>query len=161
MLVQHTKVANIRWTGSGDGIISVGMEVVFWKKSNKCWEVAWKFKADQPQTLVCATWFIEGPSATAAHPSKEHIEGSLTNEKSKCVLVCQSNGLSEYSKVKLHHPLPVVMIQWRPSRGKLSNRYGKCSVRHVLLTCSLDGTARLWSEIDNGKARRSGKDIND
>ncbi|XP_014492513.1 uncharacterized protein LOC106754956 isoform X1 [Vigna radiata var. radiata] len=161
VLVQHTKVANIKWTGSGDGIISVGMEVVFWKKSNKCWEVAWKFKADQPQTLVSATWSIEGPSATAAHPSKEQIEGALTNEESKCVVVCQSNGLSEYSKVKLHHPLPVVMIQWRPSREKLSNRYGKCSVRHVLLTCSLDGTARLWSEINNGKARRVGKDIND
>ncbi|KAK7389790.1 hypothetical protein VNO78_25084 [Psophocarpus tetragonolobus] len=161
VLVQHTKVANIRWTGSGDGIISVGMEVVFWKKSNKCWEVAWKFKADQPQTLVCATWSIEGPSATAAHPSKEHIEGTLTSEESKCVLVCQSNGLSEYSKVKLHHPLPVVMIQWRPTRGKLSKRYGKCSGRHVLLTCSLDGTARLWSEIDNRKARRVGKEIND
>ncbi|KAL3008820.1 hypothetical protein AAZX31_07G052800 [Glycine max] len=161
VLVQHMKVANIKWTGSGDGIISVGMEVVFWKKSNTCWEVAWKFKADQPQTLVCATWSIEGPSATAAHPSREHIEGTLTNEESKCVLVCQSNGLSEYSKVKLHHPLPVVMIQWRPSRGKLSNRYGKCSVRHVLLTCSLDGTARLWSEIDNAKARRTAKDIND
>ncbi|XP_047147753.1 uncharacterized protein LOC124820153 isoform X1 [Vigna umbellata] len=161
VLVQHTKVANIKWTGSGDGIISVGMEVVFWKKSNKCWEVAWKFKADQPQTLVSATWSIEGPSATAAHPSEEQIEGALTNEESKYVVVCQSNGLSEYSKVKLHHPLPVVMIQWRPSREKLSNRYGKCSVRHVLLTCSLDGTARLWSEINNGKARRVGKDIND
>ncbi|ESW07263.1 hypothetical protein PHAVU_010G115000 [Phaseolus vulgaris] len=137
------------------------MEVVFWKKSNKCWEVAWKFKADQPQTLVSATWSIEGPSATAAHPSKEQIEGALTNEESKCIVVCQSNGLSEYSKVELHHPLPVVMIQWRPPRGKLSNRYGKCSVRHVLLTCSLDGTARLWSETNNGKGRRVGKDIND
>ncbi|XP_029129055.1 uncharacterized protein LOC109807783 isoform X2 [Cajanus cajan] len=137
------------------------MEVVFWKRSNKCWEVAWKFKADQPQTLVCATWSIEGPSATAAHHSKEHIEGTLTNEVSKFVLLCQSNGLSEYSKVKLHHPLPVVMIQWRPSRVKLSNRYGKSSLRHVLLTCCLDGTARLWSEIDNGKARRAGKDNND
>ncbi|XP_027907848.1 uncharacterized protein LOC114167099 isoform X2 [Vigna unguiculata] len=161
VLVQHTKVTNVKWTGSGDGIISVGMEVVFWKRSNKCWEVAWKFKADIPQTLVSATWSIEGPSATAAHPSKEQIEGALTNEENKCVVVCQSNGLSEYSKVKLHHPLPVVMIQWRPSRGKLSNRYGKSSVRHVLLTCSLDGTARLWSEINNGKARRVGKDIND
>ncbi|KAK7292823.1 hypothetical protein RJT34_15677 [Clitoria ternatea] len=161
VLVQHTKVATIRWTGSGDGIVSGGMEVVFWKKSNRCWEIAWKFKADQPQTLVCATWSIEGPSATAAHPSKEQIEGSFTNEVSKCVLVCQSNGLSEYSKAKLHHPLPVTMIQWRPLRGRLSNRYDKHSVRHVLLTCCLDGTARLWSEIDNGKARRAGKDIND
>ncbi|XP_061370355.1 uncharacterized protein LOC133313063 [Gastrolobium bilobum] len=161
VLVQHTKVGTIRWTGSGDGIISGGMEVIFWKKSNRCWEIAWKFKADQPQTLVCATWSIEGPSATAAHPNKEHMEGPLINEVSKCVLVFQSNGLSEYSKVKLHHPLPVIMIQWRPSRGKLSNRHGRHSVRHVLLTCCLDGTARLWSEIDNGKAKRAGKDIID
>lgn len=161
MLVQQTKVETIRWTGSGDGIISGGMEVVFWKKSNRSWEIAWKFKADQPQTLVCTTWSIEGPSATAAQPSKANIEGSLINEVSKCVLVCQSNGLSEYSKAKLCHPLPIIMIQWRPSRGRLSNRYGRHSARHVLLTCCLDGTARLWSEIDNGKARRTGKDIND
>ncbi|KAJ1378686.1 WD40/YVTN repeat-like-containing domain superfamily [Sesbania bispinosa] len=155
------KVETIRWTGSGDGIISGGMEVVFWKKSNRCWEIAWKFKADQPQTLVSATWSIEGPSATAAHPSKERIEGSLISEVSKCVLVCQSNGLSEYSKAKLQHPQPIVMIQWRPTRERLSNRYGRHSIRHVLLTCCLDGTARLWSEIDNGKVRRAGKDIND
>ncbi|KAK7349415.1 hypothetical protein VNO77_06766 [Canavalia gladiata] len=160
VLVLQTEVATIRWTGSGDGIISGGMEVVFWKKSNRCWEIAWKFKADQPQTLVCATWSIDGPSATAAHP-KEHIKGTLSNEVSKCVLVCQSNQLSEYSKAKLHHPLPVTMIQWRPSRGRLSSRYGRRLARHVLLTCCLDGTARLWSEIDNGKARRAGKDTND
>ncbi|PNY04245.1 hypothetical protein L195_g000661 [Trifolium pratense] len=157
VLVQRTKVETIRWTGSGDGIISGGMEVVFWKKSNRCWEIAWKFNADQPQTLVSATWSISGPSATAARPSKEQIEGSLISQGSKCVLVCQSNGLSEYSKVKLQHPLPIVTIQWRPSSGKLSNRYGRYSKRNVLLTCCLDGTARLWSEIDNGKAKRVGK----
>lgn len=159
MLVQQTKVETIRWTGSGDGIVSGGMEVVFWKKSNKCWEIAWKFKADQPQTLVSATWSIEGPSATAAHPSKEQIEGSSISEVSKCVSVCHNNGLSEYSIAKLQHPLPIVMIQWRPSRGRLSNRYGMSSMRNVLLTCCLDGTARLWCEIDNGKARRAGKNM--
>ncbi|KAF7844056.1 DmX-like protein 2 isoform A [Senna tora] len=53
------------------------------------------------------------------------------------------------------------MIQWRPSRGKLSNRKGRHSARDVLLTCCLDGTLRLWSEIDNGKARKTGKDVND
>lgn len=159
MLVQRTKVETIRWTGSGDGIVSGGMEVVFWKKSNRCWEIAWKFKADLPQTLVSATWSIEGPSATAAHPSKEQIEGSFISQVSKCVLVSQRNGLSEYSKAELQHPLPVVMVQWRPSSGRLSNRYGSYSKRNVLLTCCLDGTARLWSEIDNGKAKRAGKNI--
>ncbi|OIW02299.1 hypothetical protein TanjilG_11193 [Lupinus angustifolius] len=161
VLVQQTKVEAIRWTESGDGIISGGMEVVFWKKSNQSWEIAWKFKADQPQTLVCATWSIEGPSATAAQPSKGNIKGSSINEVSNCVLVCQSNGLSEYSKVKLRHPLPVTMIQWRPSRGRISNRYEMHPARHVLLTCCLDGTARLWSEIDSGKSKRTGKDMND
>lgn len=157
MLVQRTEVETIRWTGSGDGIISGGMEVVFWKKSNKCWEIAWKFKADQPQTLVSATWSIEGPSATASRPSKEQIQGSLISQVSKCVFVCQSNGVSEYSKAKLQHPLPVVTIQWRPSRGRLSNRYSRHSKGNVLLTCCLDGTARLWSEVDNGKTKRAGK----
>ncbi|KAI5422049.1 uncharacterized protein LOC127076092 isoform X1 [Lathyrus oleraceus] len=157
VLVQSTKVETIRWTGSGDGIISGGMEVVFWKKSNRCWEIAWKFKADQPQTLLSATWSIDGLSATAPYSSKEQIEGSLISQESKCVFVCQSNGLSEYSKAKLQHPLPIVTIQWRPSRGKLSDKYSRYSKRNVLLTCCLDGTARLWSEVDNGKAKRAGK----
>ncbi|KAK7275388.1 hypothetical protein RIF29_16504 [Crotalaria pallida] len=160
VLVQQTKVETIRWTGSGDGIISGGVEVVLWKKSNQSWEIAWKFKADQPQTIVSATWSIEGPSATAAQHSEKNLEGSSINEVSRCVSVCQSDGLSEFSKAKLCHPLPITMIQWRPSRGKLSNRYGRHLARHVLLTCCSDGTARLWSEIDNGKARRTGKDIN-
>ncbi|KAL4360243.1 hypothetical protein S83_027107 [Arachis hypogaea] len=161
VLVQQTKVEAIKWTESGDGIVSGGSEVVFWKESNKRWEIAWKFKVDQPQTLVCTTWSIEGPSATTAHHGKEQVEGSLANQASKCVLVIQNNGQSEYSTANLRHPLPVVMIQWRPSRRRLSNGYEGHSVRHVLLTCCLDGTARLWSEIDHGKARRNAKDTND
>ena len=159
MLVQNSNVCAIRWTGSGDGIVSGGTEVVLWKRSNSCWEMAWKFKADQPHSLVCATWSIEGPSAAAVHPGEQNVEGSLTNEASKCVLVCQRNALSEYSTAKLIQPLPVTMIQWRPSRGRLSNTYGRRSIRHVLLTCCLDGTARLWSEIDDGKGRRIRKDV--
>ncbi|XP_028767605.1 uncharacterized protein LOC114725277 isoform X2 [Neltuma alba] len=157
VLTHCMKVEAITWTGSGDGLVSGGTEVVLWKKSNRCWEIVWKFKADEPQTLVCASWSIDGPSATAAHPSKQHIEReSLANKVSKCVLVCQSNGLSEYTKSKLHHPLPVTMIQWRPLRGMPPNRKGRHSARHVLLTCCLDGTLRLWSEGDNGKTRKTG-----
>ncbi|KAI4355258.1 hypothetical protein L6164_004047 [Bauhinia variegata] len=165
VLVHHMKVGNIRWTGSGDGIISCGIDVLLWKRSYSYthWEMAWKFKADQPQTLVCATWSIGGPSATAVYPSQEYNEGSLRNEVSKAVSVYQSNGLSEYSKTELCHPLPVTMIQWRPStsRVRLSNRDGRHLVSHVLLTLCLDGAVRLWGEIDNGKTRKTGKDINE
>ncbi|KAI9090354.1 hypothetical protein K1719_028689 [Acacia pycnantha] len=157
VLAHHMKVEAIRWTGSGNGLVSGGMEVVFWKKSKRCWEMVWKFKADEPQTLVCATWSIDGPSATAACPSELHIEReSLVNKVRKCVLVYQSNGLSEYANSKLDHPLPVTMIQWRPLRGTPSNRKGRHSARQVLLTCCLDGTLRLWSEVDNGKAKKIG-----
>nr|XP_015888746.2 uncharacterized protein LOC107423659 isoform X2 [Ziziphus jujuba var. spinosa] len=161
VMVQSTKVEAIRWTDSGDGIVAGGLEVVLWKKSNRSWEIAWKYETDRPQTLVSATWSIEGPSATAAYPNKLQIEGSLSNEESKCVSVCQSDGKLVYGKVELHHPLPVLMIQWRPPRGKELNEHAKHSRRHVLLSSCLDGTVRLWSEIDCGRARKIGKEIND
>lgn len=161
-MVQSTKVEAIRWTESGDGIIAGGLEVVLWKKSNnRSWEIAWKYKTDRPQTLVSATWSIEGPSATAAYPDILQIEGLLSNDASKCVSVCQSDGKLEYGKVELRHPLPVSMIQWRPPRGEEANQVDKHSRGHVLLTCCLDGTVRLWSEIDCGRVRKFGKDIND
>ncbi|KAF3439842.1 hypothetical protein FNV43_RR18120 [Rhamnella rubrinervis] len=161
VIVQSTKVEAIRWTDSGDGIIAGGLEVVLWKKANRSWEIAWKYQTDRPQTLVSATWSIEGPSATAAYPNKLQTEGLLTNEASRCVSVCQSDGKLGYSKVELHHPLPVLMIQWRGSRGRQSNGDAKHSRRHVLLTCCLDGTVRLWTEIDSGRVRKIGKDVND
>lgn len=158
MIVQSTKVEAIRWTDSGDGIVAGGIEVVLWKKANRSWEIAWKYQTDRPQTLVSATWSIEGPSATAAYPNKLQTEGLLPNEASRCVSVCQSDGKLGYSKMELHHPLPVSMIQWRASGGRQSNGDAKHLRRHVMLTCCLDGTVRLWTEIDSGRVIKMGKE---
>uniref|UniRef100_A0A803NSD3 RAVE complex protein Rav1 C-terminal domain-containing protein n=1 Tax=Cannabis sativa TaxID=3483 RepID=A0A803NSD3_CANSA len=158
ILVQSSKVDAVRWSGSGDGIIVGGVEVVLWKRSNKFWEIAWKFKADGPQSLVSATWSIKGPSATAEYSSKLQTEGSCNDYTSRCVSVCQSDTKLGYVKVELHHPLPVSLIEWRPATGRNSNGNFRNSKRNVLLTYCLDGTVRLWSEIDNGRVRKSGKD---
>jgi WD40 repeat protein len=160
VLVQSTKVEAIKWTGCGDGIIAGGIEVVLWRNNNRSWEIAWKLKAERPQTLVSAAWSIEGPLATAAYPSELQIEGSMADAASKCVLVCCSSGKSDYVKSELRHPLPVSMIQWRLSPGRQLIKDAKHSPRDVLLTCCLDGTVRLWCEVDSGKVRKMGKDIN-
>ncbi|XVF33142.1 hypothetical protein REPUB_Repub17cG0142900 [Reevesia pubescens] len=158
VLLQCTKVEAVEWTASGDGIIAGGFEVVLWKRKSKSWEMAWKFKADQPQNLVSASWSMEGPSAAASYYKDLQIEGGGLNEPSKSVLVFYSDGISGYTKAVLGHPQPVSMIQWRPSAGKQLLRDAKHSRRHILLTCCLDGTVRLWSEIDNVRVKKAGKD---
>ena len=164
MLVQSTKVEVIKWTGSGDGIIAGGTEVVLWKNKSRSWEIAWKFKPEYPQTLVSATWSTEGLLATAAYHSKLHTGGSFSpfNEACKRVLVCHNDGNSEYVKTELCHPQPVLMIQWRPlTKQQQLKGDAKYPMRHVLLTCCLDGTVRLWSEIDNGRVRKISVETND
>lgn len=157
MLVQSLKVEAIQWTGTGDGIIAGGVEVVLWKNTNRSWEIAWKFKPDVPQTLVSASWSTEGPFATASHARISKMESVLI-EKASTVLVSQSEGEYGHVKSELSHPLPITIIQWRPSIKAPESV--KNTPRHVLLTCCLDGTVRLWSETENGKARKFSKDIN-
>lgn len=158
MLVQSLKVEAIQWTGAGDGIIACGVEVVLWKNTNKSWEIAWKFKPDVLQTLVSASWSTEGPFATAPHARISKTENTLTEKACRSVLVSQSEGEYGHVKIELCHPLPITVIQWRPSVN--GPEFAKHSPRHVLLTCCLDGTVRLWSETENGKVRKFSKDVN-
>lgn len=66
--MQSAKVDAIAWTGSGDGIVSGGTEVMLWKRNSKSWEIAWKFRMKVPQTLISTTWSLEGPTAAGAYP---------------------------------------------------------------------------------------------
>ncbi|XP_042479936.1 uncharacterized protein LOC122060893 isoform X2 [Macadamia integrifolia] len=163
ILLHSSTVDTIKWTGSGDGIIAVGVDVALWKRNNQSWEMFWKFKAEQPQTLVSTTWSIEGPAATTAYLglSDNEDSSSLPNGASKYVLVFQNDVKHGSLRAELQHPQPVSMIQWRPLIRTQSKKDILHSKKDVLLTCCLDGTVRLWSEIDSGRAKKSGKDAND
>ncbi|KAI7741816.1 hypothetical protein M8C21_003249, partial [Ambrosia artemisiifolia] len=112
------------------------------------WEIAWKFKPEFPQSLVSTTSVIDGPFATAP-----------LNKDSTSVLIC--HGKSKCIKAELHHHVPVSMIQWRPLVANQWKETPKHPLKLVLLTCCADGTVRLWSEIDDGRARKTGKAHND
>ncbi|KAJ4957335.1 hypothetical protein NE237_014118 [Protea cynaroides] len=163
ILLHSSTVDTIKWTGSGDGIIAVGVDVAMWKRNSQTWEIVWKFKEELPQALVSTTWSIEGPAATAAYlgASSNEDSSSLPYGASKCVLVFQNDEKHGAVRAELHHPQPVSMIQWRPSIRTLSKKDILHSEKDVLLTCCLDGTVRLWSEIDSGRAKKSGKDATD
>ncbi|KAL9245427.1 hypothetical protein vseg_019085 [Gypsophila vaccaria] len=163
LLVQFAKVEAISWTNSGDGIISAGTEVVFWKRNVKSWEIAWKFRTSVPQTLVSATWSLEGPSASSLYPTKLHDSGlgSTNCSASNCVNVYHSDGKSGWVSAELWHPQPVFAIQWRPSGGSQSNKAALYAPRHVLLTSCVDGTVRFWSEVDGSRIRKGIKDSHD
>lgn len=158
MLVQSLKVEAIQWTSAGDGIIAGGVEVVLWKNTNRSWEVVWKFKPDVPQTLVSASWSTEGPFATASHARTSKMESTLIEKAYRSVLVSQCEGEYGHVKSELCHPLPITIIQWRPSIKRPES--AKHSPRHVLLTCCLDGTVRLWTETEDGRVRKFSKDVN-
>ncbi|XP_024963286.1 uncharacterized protein LOC112503489 isoform X1 [Cynara cardunculus var. scolymus] len=160
ILVQGTKVEAIRWTGSGDGLISVGIDVVLWRKKGWSWEIAWKFRPEFPQALVSTTSSIEGPFATAPLNKPQNGDSTaVTKDVSRCVLI--GHGKSKYIKAELRHHVPVSMIQWRPLVANQWKEKPKHLLKLVLLTCCADGTVRLWSEIDDGRARKTGKGQND
>ncbi|XP_068645001.1 uncharacterized protein [Aristolochia californica] len=107
--------------------------------------------------MASTTWSIEGLAATATCSGVSQVEESSTIflEASKRVSVYYGNG-TEFVKAELFHPHPVTMLQWRPLVYKEdAQNFG----RDVLLTCSLDGAVRLWSEIDSGRSRKPIKDL--
>ncbi|CAN1794030.1 DmX-like protein 1 [Linum perenne] len=151
VLVQSTKVEAISWTGSGDGIVVGGTVLTLWRRKNRYWEIAWKFKRNLPQNLVSATWSIDGLFAAAAYPGELCSDGEDSANKS--VTVCYSTGTSEYATIELVHPQHVSLIQWRPLACRQTDTGAKHLMRHVLLTSCLDGTVRLWAEAGDRMAR--------
>ncbi|XP_042756917.1 uncharacterized protein LOC111876767 isoform X1 [Lactuca sativa] len=143
ILVQATNIKAIKWTGSGDGLISVGIDIVLWKKKNLSWEISWKFTPEFPQALLSATSSIEGPFATAPLNKDTNNSVLIGHGKSKCI------------KSELHHHVPISMIQWRPLVANHWKKKPTNALKMVLLTCCADGTVRLWSEIDDGKSRKT------
>ncbi|XP_009410819.2 uncharacterized protein LOC103992724 isoform X1 [Musa acuminata AAA Group] len=166
--VETFSIETIGWTGSGDGLVACGAEVVLWnRKKGYSWEMSWKLKAEVPQTIVSATQFAQGSVATAPQALMQHdkvISGDLhssVSDETKHVLVYHDDGKSGITKVQLCHPQPVLMIQWRPFSGMQLQKDAFPAWRDMLLTCCLDGTVRLWSEIDNGRPRKFNKDMHD
>lgn len=155
--MQATKVEAIEWTGSGDGIIVGGTDIVLWKRRNQSWEIAWKFTGDHVQDLVSSTWSFEGPFATATSWNTFSAE---CDEAGKSVLAYYSDGES-YRKIELPHPQRISMIQWRPMAAEQSAIGVGKSLRNVLMTCCLDGAVRLWTEVDGGKTKKGMKDVHD
>ncbi|CAH9071342.1 unnamed protein product [Cuscuta epithymum] len=159
VLVQSTKVDAIKWTGSGDGIVSVGIEVVLWKKYERSWEIAWKFRPEVPQMIVSATWSIEGPLATAPlHGLQVEDLGFPTCLDKNYVLVFRGDKDSQLAHAMLPHPQPVSMVQWRPSASREPNKDGRSFKRLLLLTCCLDGAVRLWSEMNDEMVKKPFKE---
>ncbi|CAO2835453.1 unnamed protein product [Amaranthus hypochondriacus] len=162
LLVQSAKIEAVAWTGSADGIISVGLEIVLWKRNVKSWEIAWKFSLNVPQTLVSSTWSLEGPLATGVYSTKFHAKGLATMpcNSSDHVSVFQYDGKSGYIASELRHPQPVLAMQWRPCGGR-QLKDALYAPRHFLLTSCLDGATRLWCEVDANRIRKGNKENRD
>lgn len=113
-ILQSSMAEAIEWTGSGDGIIAAGIEVVFWHRKGRLWVMAWKSVADVPQVMVSATWSSEGLVATSGGclltSSVENLPNSA-NGGCKHVSVYQNYGNSEVLKIQLYHPQPISLIR--------------------------------------------------
>ncbi|XP_047057254.1 uncharacterized protein LOC124663619 [Lolium rigidum] len=137
-------VTAVAWTGSGDGIVLAGEGVSMWAKTQSSWQLAWRSMPQVPQSLVSATYFIHGPvvAASAAAPSEGNVP----------VLVFLNGAKLGLDTAELPHPQPVSMIQWRPLAICADDRSEVR--REILMTCCLDGTARLWTEDEVTRSKK-------
>jgi RAVE protein 1 C terminal len=153
-IVENSTVEAIAWTGTGDALFTVGFDVVLWLRRKPSWEVGWRSKVQVPQNLVSATDFAQGPVATA---SLSYVNEShpLLREAQSNVLLYLTDGKGGLRKLELPHPQGVSMIQWRPAPRRHFQKGPSNLRRDVLLTCSIDGTARLWSDCGSGRSKDS------
>ncbi|XP_048563439.1 uncharacterized protein LOC125543966 isoform X2 [Triticum urartu] len=144
VITEMFTVTAIAWTGSGDGIVVVGGGVAMWARVQSSWQLAWRSTPQVPQSLVSATHFVHAPvvAASAAAP----VEGNVP------VLVFLNDAKLGLETAELLHPQPVSMIQWRP----LTLSVGDPSEvrREILMTCCLDGTARLWTGAEVTRSKK-------
>ncbi|CAM0881371.1 unnamed protein product [Alopecurus aequalis] len=137
-------VTAVAWTGSGDGIVVIGEGVSMWAKAQSSWQLAWRSMPQVPQSLVSATYFIHGPvvAASASAPSEGNVP----------VLVFLNDAKLGLEIAELPHPQPVSMIQWRPLTICVDDRSEVR--REMLMTCCLDGAARLWAEAEVTRSKK-------
>ncbi|KAL2538750.1 transducin family protein/WD-40 repeat family protein [Forsythia ovata] len=116
-------------------------------------------KPKVPQFLVFAAWSLIGRSATSPWSKLQVGDSSspINEARPYSDLVYQGDKHSKCLQAELHHPLPVTMLQRRPSTSKPLNRDVRQTLRSMLLTCCVDGIVMLWIETGNGRIRRAGK----
>jgi hypothetical protein len=134
----------VAWTSSGDGIVVVGAGVSMWIREQSSWQLAWSSTRQVPQFLVSTTRFSQGPVATGAVVAP--------TDRRMPVLVFLNDSKRGLEQAELAHPQPVCMIQWRPWSLCASDQSD--ARRETLMTCCLDGTARLWSEDEVVRSKK-------
>ncbi|MCO5603439.1 hypothetical protein L7F22_057589 [Adiantum nelumboides] len=159
--LEHTfKIRSFGWTESGDGLLSVGTEVVMWKQDDSGWRCLWTSSVMRPQIFAAATWSADGLAATAEGlDSSSQVGDSIQSATKGKVTVWWWEDSLGLLDSELVHPKEIVFLQWRPSKGPIIL---KEAFRPVLLTACKDGAVRLWLEIDSGRARLDkalGKDV--
>lgn len=163
--LEHTfQVWSFAWTESGDGLLSVGTEVVMWRQNESSWCHLWTSHVTHPQSLAAATLSAKGLAATADGDhmnlicdSNTQVDEHKTVTKGKATVWWWEDSLG-LLEAELLHPQGVLVVQWRPSKEQSVQE----PFRPVLMTACKDGTVRLWLEIDSGRARLDkalGKDV--
>eukprot|EP00850_Spirogloea_muscicola_P018188 SM000164S02250 [mRNA] locus=s164:77152:88541:+ [translate_table: standard] len=135
-LLHGSTVLALQWTGSSDGILAAGGEsVTMWQRTlpvssgSTEWRQLWLACPAIPQSLVAAAGSAGGLVATFGASDKE-------GDNSGTVTIWREGKQEELPKIGR-----VVHLQWSPQSTASKEL-------PLLLTCSADGAARLWQEVD-------------